>query len=257
MMPTLQSLQPRMTDNGFVYQHTVYRNRKLLNLSRSSRPIQTLRTQVRPIGAVTDNAPSASTLWEKHANFVNSLTRVEPASQDERTGEGAKSNTIPVFENGSVENCTMALLPSNSTLLRPVATSLTFHEEYQYLNIIRDVITTGDDRGDRTGVGTFSKFGVQTRWSLRDNTFPLLTTKRVFWRGVAEELLWFIKGSTNTNELRDKGIRIWDGNSSKYVPFHIVSLSFSLFLMPHPFALLLFTTLINCLFASPFVVGNF
>ena len=45
--------------------------------------------------------------------------------------------------------------------------------------------------------------------------FPLLTTKRVFWRGVAEELLWFIKGSTNAKELQEKDIRIWDGNSSR------------------------------------------
>ena len=46
-------------------------------------------------------------------------------------------------------------------------------------------------------------------------TFPLLTTKRVFWRGLAEELLWFIKGSTNAKELQDKNVHIWDGNSSR------------------------------------------
>ena len=45
--------------------------------------------------------------------------------------------------------------------------------------------------------------------------FPLLTTKRVFWRGVAEELLWFIRGSTNAKELSDKGVRIWDANGSR------------------------------------------
>lgn len=45
--------------------------------------------------------------------------------------------------------------------------------------------------------------------------FPLLTTKRVFWRGVAEELLWFIRGSTNAKELSEKGVKIWDANGSK------------------------------------------
>lgn len=45
--------------------------------------------------------------------------------------------------------------------------------------------------------------------------FPLLTTKRVFWRGLMEELLWFVRGSTNANELREKDIHIWDGNSSR------------------------------------------
>ena len=52
------------------------------------------------------------------------------------------------------------------------------------------------------------------RFSLRDS-FPLLTTKRVFWRGVAEELLWFVKGSTNAKELSNKGVHIWDANGSK------------------------------------------
>ena len=53
------------------------------------------------------------------------------------------------------------------------------------------------------------------RFSLRNNVFPLLTTKRVFWRGVAEELLWFVSGCTNANELSKKGIHIWDANGSR------------------------------------------
>lgn len=68
-------------------------------------------------------------------------------------------------------------------------------EEMQYLEICRDIIENGVRRGDRTGTGTLSKFGVQMRYSLRDDTLPLLTTKRTFWRGVAEELLWFVKVS--------------------------------------------------------------
>ena len=88
-------------------------------------------------------------------------------------------------------------------------------EEQQYLDIVRDIIDHGVLRGDRTGTGTLSKFGVQMRFSLRDNVFPLLTTKKVFWRGVAEELLWFVKGCTNGKELSEKGIHIWDGNGSR------------------------------------------
>ena len=53
------------------------------------------------------------------------------------------------------------------------------------------------------------------RFSLRDGIFPLLTTKKVFWRGVAEELLWFVRGSTNGNELAKKNIHIWDANGSR------------------------------------------
>ena len=65
-------------------------------------------------------------------------------------------------------------------------------EEQQYLDLCQEILETGIQRGDRTGTGTLSKFGTQMRFSLRNGTLPLLTTKRTFWRGVAEELLWFI-----------------------------------------------------------------
>lgn len=89
------------------------------------------------------------------------------------------------------------------------------HEEYQYLRLIKSVIENGVERSDRTGVGTKSTFGTMMRFSLENDKFPLLTTKRVFWRGVAEELLWFISGSTNACELSKKGVHIWDANGSK------------------------------------------
>ena len=89
------------------------------------------------------------------------------------------------------------------------------HEEYQYLNSIQDIMETGDKRMDRTGTGTLSKFGISMRYSLRDGIIPLITTKRTFWRGVVEELLWFISGSTNAKKLQEKGVHIWDGNGSR------------------------------------------
>ena len=88
------------------------------------------------------------------------------------------------------------------------------HDEEQYLEMVREVIAEGVERGDRTGTGTLSVFGRQMRFDLREG-FPLLTTKRVFWRGVAEELLWFIRGSTSAKELQEKNIHIWDGNGSR------------------------------------------
>ncbi|GMH02777.1 hypothetical protein Nepgr_004616 [Nepenthes gracilis] len=88
------------------------------------------------------------------------------------------------------------------------------HEEYMYLQLVRDILSTGYVKDDRTGTGTLSKFGCQMRFNLR-KSFPLLTTKRVFWRGVVEELLWFISGSTNAKVLQEKGIHIWDGNASR------------------------------------------
>jgi dihydrofolate reductase / thymidylate synthase len=117
--------------------------------------------------------------------------------------------------------------------------------------MVDDVIRTGSLKGDRTGTGTLSKFGTQMRFNLR-HSFPLLTTKRTFWRGapcsiimchadrlsirhdilvvqapaghqgglwfaagVVEELLWFISGSTDARQLQEKGVHIWDGNASR------------------------------------------
>eukprot|EP00494_Astrolonche_serrata_P006510 UN06534 len=88
-------------------------------------------------------------------------------------------------------------------------------EEQQYLDLVKQCIEKGISRGDRTGTGTLSLFGTTQRYSLRDNIFPLLTTKRTFWRGVAQELIWFVSGSTNAKELSDKKIHIWDGNGSR------------------------------------------
>ncbi|KAG6406438.1 hypothetical protein SASPL_134040 [Salvia splendens] len=88
------------------------------------------------------------------------------------------------------------------------------HEEFLYLRLVHDILSNGNKKDDRTGTGTLSKFGCQMRFNLR-KSFPLLTTKRVFWRGVVEELLWFISGSTNAKILQEKGIHIWDGNASR------------------------------------------
>lgn len=88
-------------------------------------------------------------------------------------------------------------------------------DEYQYLNLIKNILKNGNDKDDRTGIGTLSIFGAQMRFSLANNTFPLLTTREIFTRGIIEELLWFIKGSTNANELKQKNINIWNANSSR------------------------------------------
>ncbi|KAM7390307.1 hypothetical protein PAMA_008467 [Pampus argenteus] len=89
-----------------------------------------------------------------------------------------------------------------------------FCDERGYLDQVEFILQRGGRKGDRTGTGVVSVFGAQARYSLRDQ-FPLLTTKRVFWKGILEELLWFIKGSTNAKELSEKGVRIWDANGSR------------------------------------------
>lgn len=81
--------------------------------------------------------------------------------------------------------------------------------EAAYLDLLRDVMENGTPSDDRTGVGTRTVFGRQIRCDLADG-FPLLTTKKVHFRSIAIELLWFIKGMTNVKWLQERGVTIWD-----------------------------------------------
>ena len=79
----------------------------------------------------------------------------------------------------------------------------------QYLDLGRDILENGNTRSDRTGTGTISVFGRQIRFDLSKGDFPLLTTKKMFLKGIIHELLWFIRGDTNNNSLEKEGVTIW------------------------------------------------
>jgi thymidylate synthase len=83
------------------------------------------------------------------------------------------------------------------------------HWEWAYLDLMRRIWTEGDERVDRTGVGTRAVFGTHLRCDLSDGRVPLLTTKRVFWKAAAREMLWFLTGETNIRPLLAQGVTIW------------------------------------------------
>ena len=86
-------------------------------------------------------------------------------------------------------------------------------DEDQYLNILKKVKENGIIKNGRNGK-TYSYFGDILKFNIQ-NHFPLLTTKKVFFKGVVEELLWFLRGSVNSKELEEKGVNIWKGNSNR------------------------------------------
>ena len=88
-------------------------------------------------------------------------------------------------------------------------------EEKKYLELLSEIMTEGNIKSDRTGIGTKSIFGSKLSFSLKDGKIPMLTTKKMFARGVIEELLFFIRGESNSKLLEEKGVNIWKGNTTR------------------------------------------
>ena len=86
--------------------------------------------------------------------------------------------------------------------------------ERGYLNLLRKILDEGEKKETRNG-NTISIFGAQLEFDVSKDTFPLLTSKRMFYRGITEELLWFLRGDTNAKKLQEKNVHIWDGNSTR------------------------------------------
>lgn len=135
----------------------------------------------------------ANWLHELNAGDLEFVTRVEPMGRS--TGR-------------DVTECEVSCKAVESV------TQVKESEETQYIQLIRDIIEKGSYETSRNGP-TYSLFGYSMRFSLKDGTMPLLTTKRVAWKTCFHELTWFIRGSTSNTELQQNGVHIWDGNSSR------------------------------------------
>ena len=84
----------------------------------------------------------------------------------------------------------------------------------KYQELLQDILDNGIKKSDRTGTGTISVFGRQIRHKMSEG-FPLLTTKKMYWKGIVTELLWFLRGDTNIKYLVDNDCHIWDGDAYK------------------------------------------
>ena len=89
-----------------------------------------------------------------------------------------------------------------------------YHEEYQYLNLLKDIIDHGSHEQGRNGA-VLTAVGSAMHFSLEDGKIPILTTKKTAWKTCLKELLWFIKGDTSNKRLKDVGVHIWDANTTR------------------------------------------
>lgn len=90
----------------------------------------------------------------------------------------------------------------------------TLHQEYKYLDVMKNILENGNTRNDRTNTGTISFFGSRCKFDIRDN-IPLMTTRKISFKNILEELLWFCRGETNSKILESKGVNIWKGNTTR------------------------------------------
>lgn len=98
--------------------------------------------------------------------------------------------------------------------VRKTKTATDIDTDREYFRVAKKILTDGQFRDERTGTGTAAIFGEQMRFNIKDS-IPILTTKRVPWKSCIEELLWFLQGDTDSKHLSEKGVHIWDGNSSR------------------------------------------
>lgn len=82
--------------------------------------------------------------------------------------------------------------------------------DIEYLNLVKNILDNGVQKGDRTGTGTLSLFAQQMRFNISDGVIPMLTTKKMFTRGIIHEILWYLRGDTNIKYLVDNDVHIWD-----------------------------------------------
>jgi dihydrofolate reductase / thymidylate synthase len=148
----------------------------------------------------------------KFDKTIGDLTYMEPISCNYKLVSISQKYTYTSNESNKSLNYYFLMYSKTNTNTNKNYTTDTTDDKY--LSLCRNVIANGKERPDRTGVGTISTFGQQVIYDI-SHSLPLLTTKSVPWKHVIEELLWFMRGDTDAKILQDRGLKIWDGNTSR------------------------------------------
>lgn len=168
--------------------------------------------------AVIANAATVSTIVPPNGIPTSMPTMSTPTAQSNALPTSTSiptATSIPTLPLGINKMSNKIELIVENNLSAYTTASSHNEEEFQYLDILTDVLKSGVKKNDRTKIGTMSKFGAMMRFSLRDGRFPLFTTKTVYWQGVFEELVWMLKGCTDSKQLSEKKVKIWDANGSR------------------------------------------
>lgn len=148
-------------------------------------------------------------VWEKAAFTHRELTR-------RYKWKRIKANQTRAKVNGDIMKFVM---PGKKKVTKSSSKTPRVSSEKQYLDLLSDILANGKFKDDRTQTGTKSVFGRQIRFNLQEG-FPLLTTKKVFTRGIIHELIWFLKGDSNIQYLIQNDVHIWDEWPYKYYTIH-------------------------------------
>jgi thymidylate synthase len=136
-------------------------------------------------------------------DYANGISRLRILTQEEeKLKQKQKQDENEIYSSGNVSDRIFANVRKFQ------------HEEYQYLNLIENIIENGFWEEGRNGK-TKSIFGSSMRFSLKDGNIPILTTKKTAWKTCLKELLWFIRGETDNKILKEQGVHIWDANGSR------------------------------------------
>tara|TARA_B100001094_G_scaffold188696_2_gene182953 strand:- start:313 stop:1812 length:1500 start_codon:yes stop_codon:yes gene_type:complete len=153
------------------------------------------QSSISDVSITSINIPIEKYIIEKRINYIKTVDKEEQGEIFDFDKKVYVSKNI-VYTEDIYQN-------SENTMI----------QEYKYLNLLEDILKNGSKKKSRNSI-VYSQFGKSMKFDLREG-FPLLTTKKMPWKTILRELLWFIKGSTNNKELQEKKVHIWDANASK------------------------------------------